>query len=187
VVFGPCDPSSWHPDLDWLQRTLDGPSPPRMAVLVNPCNPTGKPYLMFKTETVEGADERCCFVLFAGPSGRQTMRHVVKVFLLEVLVRLSVCFATGVLLDRAELERASQMCAAAGAWLIVDNTYEHFVYDGGVHICVSGSHVINLFSFSKVGDLLQRLRQGGRPSMAGLAIVEEEPKSVLLDPEAAAP
>lgn len=125
---------------------------------------------------------------------------------------LRVCFATGVLLDRAELERASQMCAAAGAWLIVDNTYEHFVYDGGVHICVSGSHVINLFSFSKVGDLLQRLRQGGRPSMASavvsqshvpcmpahtptaiqapcfrLAIVEEEPKTVLLDPEAAAP
>lgn len=58
--------------------------------------------------------------------------------------------AAGVLLDRAELERASQLCSDAGAWLVVDNTYEHFVYDGGVHACVSGPHVINMFSFSKV-------------------------------------
>jgi hypothetical protein len=32
-----------HPDLDWLERELAGPSPPSMVVLVNPCNPTGAP------------------------------------------------------------------------------------------------------------------------------------------------
>ena len=54
------------------------------------------------------------------------------------------------LLDHAELERASALCGAAGVWLIVDNTYEHFTYDGGRHTCVEGPHVINIFSFSKV-------------------------------------
>jgi aspartate/methionine/tyrosine aminotransferase len=55
-----------------------------------------------------------------------------------------------VLLNLGELEAASRMCAHAGAWLVVDNTYEHFTYDGAEHHCVSGDHVINLFSFSKV-------------------------------------
>jgi hypothetical protein len=42
VVFGRCDPATWHPDLDWLEGELSGPSPPRMVVLINPCNPTGE-------------------------------------------------------------------------------------------------------------------------------------------------
>ena len=41
VVFGRCDPATWHPDLDWLEGAMAGPSPPRMVVLINPCNPTG--------------------------------------------------------------------------------------------------------------------------------------------------
>lgn len=41
VRFGPCDPSTFHPDLNWLEQELLGPSPPKMVVLVNPCNPTG--------------------------------------------------------------------------------------------------------------------------------------------------
>lgn len=36
-----CNSQSWHPDLDWLEETLKGKEPPRMVVLVNPCNPTG--------------------------------------------------------------------------------------------------------------------------------------------------
>lgn len=53
-------------------------------------------------------------------------------------------------MGRHEIERASQMCAAAGAWLVLDNTYENFVYDGREHFCLSAPHVINIFSFSKV-------------------------------------
>ena len=48
VVFGRCDPASWHPDLDWLEAALAGPSPPRMVVLVNPCNPTGLPLFVIQ-------------------------------------------------------------------------------------------------------------------------------------------
>jgi hypothetical protein len=42
VVLGPCDPATWHPDLDWLEQALAAPSPPKMVVITNPCNPTGK-------------------------------------------------------------------------------------------------------------------------------------------------
>lgn len=66
------------------------------------------------------------------------------------------CDAAGVLLSREELERASSICAAAGAWLIVDNTYEHFTYGGARHECVHGPHIINVFSFSKVRTLTRR-------------------------------
>ena len=41
VVYGRCDPDTWQPDLDWLEQALSGPDPPKMVVLVNPCNPTG--------------------------------------------------------------------------------------------------------------------------------------------------
>lgn len=41
MVFGPCDPDSFHPDLDWLQQQLDSPEPPRLVYLVNPANPSG--------------------------------------------------------------------------------------------------------------------------------------------------
>ena len=41
VVLGPCHADSMHPDLDWLEAELAGPTPPKLVVLVNPCNPTG--------------------------------------------------------------------------------------------------------------------------------------------------
>ena len=41
IVYGPCDANTFHPDLDWLERQLEEPRPPKMVVLTNPCNPTG--------------------------------------------------------------------------------------------------------------------------------------------------
>lgn len=100
VVFAPCDPHTFHPDLDWLERELTGSTPPRMVVLVNPCNPTG------------------------------------------------------VLLTREELDRAVDLCAKAGSWLVLDNTYENFVYDGRQHYTPAGPHVIHIFSFSKAYGMM---------------------------------
>ncbi|KAL6769175.1 AST2 [Auxenochlorella protothecoides x Auxenochlorella symbiontica] len=99
IVYGPCTPEHLHPDLDWLEAALARPSPPRMVVLVNPCNPTGA------------------------------------------------------VLARGELERAARVCAAAGAWLVVDDTYEDFVFGGEAHCAVAGPHVVHLFSLSKAYGL----------------------------------
>ncbi|PNH07737.1 Aspartate aminotransferase [Tetrabaena socialis] len=74
VVLGECDPATMRPSLEWLKAELAGPQPPKMVVVVNPCNPTG------------------------------------------------------VLLSRDELEGISAACAAAGCWLLLDNTYEDFIF-----------------------------------------------------------
>jgi aspartate/methionine/tyrosine aminotransferase len=58
----------------------------------------------------------------------------------RVVVLVNPANPTGVLLTRAELDRAADATAAAGAWLVVDNTYRDFVYDGREHYCPAGSH-----------------------------------------------
>ena len=60
-------------------------------------------------------------------------------------------------MSAAELERASELCRRTGTWLIVDDTYEHFTYNSRRHECVSGPHVIHIFSFSKAGSALDGL------------------------------
>ncbi|KAL3139126.1 putative uncategorized biosynthetic cluster, variant 2 [Trebouxia sp. C0010 RCD-2024] len=61
---------------------------------------------------------------------------------------------TGVLMTKDELQRARHLCEAAGVWLVVDNTYEDFTYDGREHTCVSGPNVINIFSMSKAFGMM---------------------------------
>jgi hypothetical protein len=56
----------------------------------------------------------------------------------------------GISLSREELDRLTEMTAAAGTWLVLDETYEEFMFSGQEHHCPSGPHVIHLFSFSKV-------------------------------------
>ena len=56
----------------------------------------------------------------------------------------------GTLLSKQELEYASDLCRRVGAYLVLDNTYEHFTYDCRQHHCVSAPHVLHIFSFSKV-------------------------------------
>jgi aspartate/methionine/tyrosine aminotransferase len=51
VALGPCHADTLHPDLDWLEEQLQGPQPPRMVVIVNPCNPTGKSALPLGQES----------------------------------------------------------------------------------------------------------------------------------------
>ncbi|XP_010429976.1 PREDICTED: uncharacterized protein LOC104714344 [Camelina sativa] len=52
------------------------------------------------------------------------------------------------------LKRISQICKDAGCWLIVDNTYEYFLYDGLKHCCIEGDHIVNVFSFSKTYGMM---------------------------------
>lgn len=113
IIYGPCDPVTFHPDLDWLERTLlhSSNSPrPKMVVIVNPNNPTG------------------------------------------------------VNLTRDELQRATSITEAAGSWLVMDNTYEHFIYHTSdqplnEHVCIGAPHVVHVFSFSKAFGMMG-FRQG---------------------------
>ena len=100
IAYGPCDPVTFHPDLDWLEKELSGPHNLKMVVIVNPCNPTG------------------------------------------------------VLMSKEELDRAAALCEKAGVWLIVDNTYEDFVFDDNEHYCPAGPNIIHIFSFSKAYGMM---------------------------------
>ncbi|KAF6166985.1 hypothetical protein GIB67_030678 [Kingdonia uniflora] len=52
------------------------------------------------------------------------------------------------------LKRISDLCRSAGSWLVMDNTYEYFMYDGLQHSCVEGDHIVNIFSFSKAYGMM---------------------------------
>ena len=47
------------------------------------------------------------------------------------------------------LQRLADMTAAAGAWLVCDDTYESFLYSGKPHVAINAPHVVHIFSFSK--------------------------------------
>ncbi|XP_038986415.1 aromatic aminotransferase ISS1 [Phoenix dactylifera] len=61
---------------------------------------------------------------------------------------------SGVYIPEPLLKRISDLCKSAGAWLVVDNTYEYFMYDGLKHSCIEGNHIVNLFSFSKAYGMM---------------------------------
>ncbi len=56
----------------------------------------------------------------------------------------------GITLSREELERVSDLAREHGAWLVMDCTYENFLFSGTPHHCPQGPHVVHVFSFSKV-------------------------------------
>ncbi|TKY48124.1 Bifunctional aspartate aminotransferase and glutamate/aspartate-prephenate aminotransferase [Spatholobus suberectus] len=61
---------------------------------------------------------------------------------------------TGTYIPDPLLKRISDLCENAGSWLVVDNTYEYFMYDGLKHTCVEGNHIVNVFSFSKAYGMM---------------------------------
>ncbi|MBA0565307.1 hypothetical protein Golob_010192, partial [Gossypium lobatum] len=61
---------------------------------------------------------------------------------------------SGTYIPELLLKRISDICKKAGCWLVVDNTYEYFMYDGLKHSCVEGDHIVNIFSFSKAYGMM---------------------------------
>ena len=62
---------------------------------------------------------------------------------------------TGVMIPRATIEAFSALCERYGVWLVLDNTYEHFSYEGeAAHACLEAAHVVNVFSFSKAFGMM---------------------------------
>ncbi|CAH9083119.1 unnamed protein product [Cuscuta europaea] len=61
---------------------------------------------------------------------------------------------SGTYIPESLLTRISDLCKQAGCWLLVDNTYEYFMYDGRKHVCLEGNHIVNIFSFSKAYGMM---------------------------------
>lgn len=61
---------------------------------------------------------------------------------------------SGTYIPKPLLKRISEICRNAGSWLVVDNTYEYFMYDGRKHSCIEGNHIVNVFSFSKAYGMM---------------------------------
>jgi len=68
----------------------------------------------------------------------------------KLAVLVNPCNPTGVVLPKRLLQRAADLTAASGTWLVVDNTYDHFLYDGTLHeMPLEAPHVLHVSSFSK--------------------------------------
>lgn len=61
---------------------------------------------------------------------------------------------SGTYIPEPLLKRISDLCKQAGCWLLVDNTYEYFMYDGRKHVCLEDNHIVNIFSFSKAYGMM---------------------------------
>ncbi|KAK7325197.1 hypothetical protein VNO77_29355 [Canavalia gladiata] len=61
---------------------------------------------------------------------------------------------SGTYIPEPLLKRISDLCNSVGSWLVVDNTYEYFMYNGLKHSCVEGNHIVNVFSFSKAYGMM---------------------------------
>ena len=57
-------------------------------------------------------------------------------------------------MSKEEVQRAQAMCESTGAWLVLDNTYEHFTYGADEHSCTAAPNVVNIFSFSKAYGMM---------------------------------
>ncbi|XP_042459321.1 aromatic aminotransferase ISS1-like [Zingiber officinale] len=61
---------------------------------------------------------------------------------------------SGAYIPEPLLLKMSDLCKRAGAWFVVDNTYEYFMYNGLKHSCIEDDHIVNLFSFSKAYGIM---------------------------------
>lgn len=76
---------------------------------------------------------------------------------IRLVTVVNPCNPTGVMMSKQHLERISDVCARHNACLIVDNTYENFSYEEEghpPHTCLSGDHIVNIFSFSKAYGMM---------------------------------
>jgi hypothetical protein len=166
VALGPRAGPRGHPDLAWLAAELAGPSPPKLVVITNPCNPTGAP-----PPPLRPAWDVCVHVVFAqgkpcpaqlavgavstgrcvccsqrlravgsagrpappapAPGGSAACAYDSPVHWLPSppfpLTQPPIHphhfeHPTGTLMSREEVEHAAELCGAAGAWLVLDNT-----------------------------------------------------------------
>lgn len=74
--------------------------------------------------------------------------------LVKVVVLTTPGNPTGAVCPETTLRQIASLCHAAGAWLVIDEAYEHFVHDGARHVSLCARKLnlpglIHIFSMSK--------------------------------------
>jgi aromatic aminotransferase len=74
----------------------------------------------------------------------------------KMIVITNPCNPTGTVVPKSQLCQISEICAKYNCWLVLDNTYEYFIYDHDrvVHEAIEDPHVLNVFSFSKAYGMM---------------------------------
>ncbi|PRP89685.1 L-aspartate aminotransferase apoenzyme [Planoprotostelium fungivorum] len=67
----------------------------------------------------------------------------------KVVVLCNPSNPSGAVTGQAEVEEIQKICLDRGIWLISDEAYEDFVFDGQKHYSPDGPNVINLYTMSK--------------------------------------
>lgn len=67
----------------------------------------------------------------------------------KAILMISPSNPSGFVFPREMVEKINEECRKRKIWLISDETYEQFLFDGAKHTTPYGDHVINLYSFSK--------------------------------------
>lgn len=67
----------------------------------------------------------------------------------KMVILVNPANPTGAVCSKADLELLMSKCREAEAWLVSDEAYENFVFDGAKHHSPDGDQVINLYSLSK--------------------------------------
>ncbi|KAL0487339.1 aromatic aminotransferase [Acrasis kona] len=60
---------------------------------------------------------------------------------------------TGAVCSKELLDEISQICLDNNVWLVLDETYEYFMFDDATHYSPRGDHILHLYSFSKAFGL----------------------------------
>lgn len=84
-----------------------------------------------------------------GPDHVPDLDHLPLTGKTKVVVLVNPANPTGAVTPVGVVRRLARLCEEAGAWLISDEPYEHFLYEGTTHASPDGDCVLNLYSFSK--------------------------------------
>ena len=82
------------------------------------------------------------------------LENTLKSIRIKLVILTNPSNPSGVLLSKQEIERIVELTRAAGCWLLMDETYEDFVFDGREHYSPNAPHVLHVFSFSKAAGMM---------------------------------
>jgi aspartate/methionine/tyrosine aminotransferase len=130
VLIGETDPQSLTPDMGWLRRQFA------------------------KQNSGGGCGGRGGGGVGGGGGGGDDGGGSGGPPRIKLVVMVNPGNPSGAMIPREVLTEAAELCAANGAFVLFDNTYEYFAGGPQQHSCLEGANVVNVFSFSKAYGLM---------------------------------